>query len=74
MQHTEPMSPDRPLADESYAFWTIFLLSFGLLYVIAMLARVIGMHWRDYLPGAESASSMGEGVKAAVYTFMSHII
>jgi hypothetical protein len=32
------------------------------------------MNWRELLPGAESASSMGQGVKAAVYTFMNHII
>jgi len=35
---------------------------------------VIGLHWRELLPGAENATGMVQGVKAAVYTFMSHII
>ena len=74
MQHTEPLNTDRSSADESNAFWTIFLLAYGVLFVVALLARTMGMHWRDFLPGAASASSLSEGVKAAVYTFMSHII
>jgi len=74
MQHTDLLSSDRPAVDESHAFCTIFVLAFGVLFVVAVLARTLGMHWRDYLPGAESSSSMSEGVKAAVYTFMSHII
>ena len=74
MQHTKPLDDDHPFADESTAFWTIFLLAYSLLFAVALLARVVGIHWREYLPGAESANSMSEGVKAAIYTFMSHII
>jgi light-harvesting complex 1 beta chain len=32
-----------------------------------------GWHWRSWLPGAEGVKSMTGGVKAAVYTFMSHL-
>jgi light-harvesting complex 1 beta chain len=74
MQHTKPLDDNHPFADESTAFWTIFLLAYSLLFAVALLARVAGIHWREYLPGAESANSMSEGVKAAIYTFMSHII
>jgi len=74
MQHTEPLNTDRSSADESNAFWTIFLLAYGVLFVVALLARTMGMHWRELLPGAENAPGMVAGVKAAVYTFMSHII
>jgi light-harvesting complex 1 beta chain len=74
MQHTSFHRGERPLGDDSIAFKTIFLLAFGLLFVVVMLARLGGMSWREWLPGAESASSMGQGVKTAVYTFMNHII
>jgi len=74
MQNTTSHRGDRPLNDDSVAFKTIFLLAFGLLFLVVMLARLGGMSWREWLPGAESASSMGQGVKTAVYTFMNHII
>ena len=74
MQHTSSHRGERSLNDDSFAFKTIFLLAFGLLFVVAMFARMGGMNWRELLPGAEGASSMGQGVKAAVYTFMNHII
>jgi light-harvesting complex 1 beta chain len=74
MQHTPLLEDDRSLANESEAFWTIFLLAFSLLFVIVLLAKLVGVHWRDFLPGAEDAKSISQGVKAAVYTFMSHII
>jgi len=32
------------------------------------------VHWKSWLPGAESTTNVFAGVKAAVYTFMSHII
>jgi len=74
MQHTTFHRSDRSATDDSYAFKTIYLLAFSLLFVVAMLARMGGVNWREWLPGAESASSLGEGVKSAVYTFMNHII
>ena len=74
MQNTTYLNEDHPRADESQAYWTIFLISFGLLFVFVVLAKLAGVHWRDLLPGAENAKSMSDGVKAAVYTFMSHII
>jgi hypothetical protein len=40
---------------------------------IAVFAQVLGWHWRSWLPGAEGVKSMTGGVKAAVYTFMSHL-
>lgn len=74
MQHTTTERGDRLATDDSYAFKAIFLLAFSLLFVVAMLARLGGVNWREWLPGAESASSLGEGVRSAVYTFMNHII
>jgi light-harvesting complex 1 beta chain len=74
MSFTSTQRSERHVSDDSFAFKTIFLLAFGLLFMVAMFARLGGMNWRELLPGAESASSMGQGVKAAVYTFMNHII
>lgn len=74
MPHTSPMHEDLSPANESVTFWSIFLLAFGLLFVVVLLAKLVGLHWRELLPGAENAPGMVAGVKAAVYTFMSHII
>lgn len=74
MQHTPLLEEDRALAHESQAFWTIFLLAFAFLFTVVLLAKLVGMPWREILPGAEHAKGLGQGVKAAVYTFMSHII
>ena len=74
MQHTPLLEDDHAPAHESQAFWTIFLLAFVLLFTVVLLAKLVGMPWREILPGAEHAKGIGQGVKAAVYTFMSHII
>ena len=74
MQNTPHLQEDFSPANESSAFWVIFLLAFGLLFIVVLLAKLVGLHWRELLPGAENAPGMVAGVKAAVYTFMSHII
>jgi light-harvesting complex 1 beta chain len=62
------------LKEDSSAFAAIFVVGFALFLVIAVFAQVLGWHWRSWLPGAESVKSMTGGVKAAVYTFMSHLL
>ncbi len=74
MQHTPHLHEDLSPANESSAFWSIFLLAFGLLFIVVLLAKLVGLHWRELLPGAENATGMVQGVNAAVYTFMFHII
>ena len=74
MPHTPHLHEDLSPANESSAFWSIFLLAFGLLFIVVLLAKLVGIQWRELLPGAENAPGMVQGVKAAVYTFMSHII
>ncbi len=51
----------------------LFLLSFVFLLVIALAAQVLFLEWRTWLPGAEGEKSLIKGVKAGVYTFMSHL-
>ncbi len=74
MHNTPHLIEGHSRADESPAFWTIFLIGFGCLFAVVLLAKLVGVQWRELLPGAEDAKSMSQGVKAAVYTFMSHII
>jgi light-harvesting complex 1 beta chain len=62
------------LKEDSSAFAAIFVVGFAMFLFIAVLAQVLGWHWRSWLPGAESVKSMTGGVKAAVYTFMSHLL
>ncbi|MEY8878806.1 MAG: hypothetical protein AB9M60_20025 [Leptothrix sp. (in: b-proteobacteria)] len=54
--------------------YLIFALSFVVLLVIALTGQLLGWHWRTWLPGAEGVKSILGGVKAGVYTFMSHIL
>jgi light-harvesting complex 1 beta chain len=55
------------------AFFLIFAPAFVVLLAIALVGQTLGMQWRSWLPGAESVKSVTGGVKAAVYTFMSHL-
>lgn len=58
---------------DSVSFYTLFTVSFVLFAAIAVVGMVFGCPWRSWLPGAEGVKSMTGGVKAAVYTFMSHL-
>lgn len=62
------LKKDRP------AFFVIFVVGFAAFLAIAMVGQALGWQWRAWLPGAESVKSMTGGVKAAVYTFMSHLL
>ncbi len=52
----------------------LFGLSFAVFLAIALTGQLFGLPWRTWLPGAEGVGSVFGGVKAAVYTFMSHLI
>jgi light-harvesting complex 1 beta chain len=73
MAGINPSARPQLLKKDSSAFAAIFVVGFALFLVIAVFAQVLGWHWRTWLPGAESVKSMTGGVKAAVYTFMSHL-
>ncbi|MEK0416699.1 MAG: hypothetical protein RI949_705 [Pseudomonadota bacterium] len=74
MSHTDHARVSRSSSEVPRGFMSIFLLAFGLLFVVAVLGRLVGLQWRDLLPGAENSDGISDGVKAAVYTFMSHLI
>jgi light-harvesting complex 1 beta chain len=51
----------------------VFWVGFTVFLVIALIAQGLAMRWRDWLPGAEGEKSLIDGVRAAVYSFMSNI-
>jgi len=61
-------------AEDSLAFWMIFAPVFVIFLIASVIASVIGMQWRSFLPGAENSKGFIEGVSSAVYTLMSYII
>lgn len=60
--------------DDKLAFVLIFVPCFVLLFSVAVAGQLVGLHWKAWLPGAENMTNLIAGVKASVYTFMSHII
>jgi light-harvesting complex 1 beta chain len=59
--------------NDTRTFAGIFVASFIVFLMIAIIAQTFTWHWRLWLPGAEGEKSLIGGVKAAVYTFMSHL-
>jgi light-harvesting complex 1 beta chain len=61
------------LKSDSKTFFTIFVVGFAVFLSIALVSQVLTWQWRTWLPGAEGEKSLVGGVRAAVYTFMSHL-
>jgi light-harvesting complex 1 beta chain len=74
MADTTIAATRRPEKANAVSFYGIFATGFMLFLVIALVAQAMGWQWRSWLPGAEGAKSLVGGVKAAVYTFMSHLL
>jgi light-harvesting complex 1 beta chain len=66
-------SPIGVKREDGHAFLVIFASAFLVFLAIALVGQTLGWHWRSWLPGAEGVKSVTGGVKAAVYTFMSHL-
>ena len=59
---------------DSVAFQCIFCLSFVTLLMVAVVAQLLLLPWRSWLPGAEAGKNLFGGVRAATYTLMSHLV
>jgi len=59
---------------ESRSFASIYAVSFVIILAIALVAQMLGWQWRSWLPGAEGIDSLYDGVKVAVYNFMSQLL
>ena len=73
MIHTDSANSKISAMNGSGGFWAIYALGFAVFLLIALFGQLLGWHWRTWLPGAEGVKSIFGGVKAAVYTFMSHL-
>jgi light-harvesting complex 1 beta chain len=51
----------------------LYVLSFVVVLLVALLAQLLLLKWRPWFPGSESEQSLIGGVRAGVYTFMSHL-
>ena len=74
MQNFSDVKSKHLLPGDSRTFFVIFAIGFALLFAVALLGQVLGLHWRSWLPGAENMKSLAAGVESGVYTFMSHIL
>jgi hypothetical protein len=54
-------------------FQGIFVVMFIAFFVMAVASMLFTQNWRTFLPGAEGARSMLDGVKTAVYTVISQL-
>ncbi len=59
--------------DRFTGFYSIFVASFIVFLVIALVAQLLALKWRPFFPGAEGERSLIGDVKGAVYTFMSYL-
>ncbi len=60
-------------AHEGMANEALFLMSFVVVLCVAIAAQLLFFKWRRWFPGAESERSLIKGVRAGVYTFLSHL-
>jgi uncharacterized membrane protein YedE/YeeE len=63
--------PHRPGSLEGFV--GTFLVMFIVFLVMAVASMLLAQNWRTFLPGAEGAHSMLDGVKRAVYTVISQL-
>jgi len=68
-----PMSDAQMVMEDRKSFLLLFVAAFVVFLAVALVGQTLGMQWRSWLPGAEGVKSVTGGVKAAVYTFMSHL-
>jgi light-harvesting complex 1 beta chain len=61
------------IQEDRKSFRLLFISAFVVFLAIALVGQTLGQPWRSWLPGAEGVKSVTGGVKAAVYTFMSHL-
>jgi light-harvesting complex 1 beta chain len=68
-----PIHPAQTHNEDRKSFLLLFVGAFVVFLAVALVGQTLGLQWRSWLPGAEGVKSVTGGVKAAVYTFMSHL-
>lgn len=56
--------------DEAKEFHRIFIMSFIIFVVIALIAHILVWQWRPWLPGPEGYTSIIAEAKAIAYTYI----
>ena len=59
--------------EEAKEFHGIFMTSFIVFTVVAIIAHFLAWQWRPWLPGPEGYASLTDGVNMAVSYITSHI-
>lgn len=72
MNRTIP-SPQALHAPEARAPAALYLPIFVVFLLIALVAQVLMLKWRSWLPGSEGHGSFLDNVRSSVYTVMSYI-
>ena len=70
MFHAQAVGAAKAGEKDSLRFGAIFAAAFLVLLCVALVAQLLTLQWRSWLPGAENEKSLVAGVKSAVYTFM----
>jgi len=73
MEQVSHLSHRMPHKGDEWAVHGLFAVLFMAFFAVALLAQVLLLDWRSWFPGAESSKTMTGGVRAAVYTLMSHL-
>jgi len=60
--------------DEAKEFHKIFMTSFIIFVLIAIVAHFLAWQWRPWLPGPEGYASLIDGVKVATSQLTSHFV
>jgi len=60
--------------NEAKEFHGIFVTSFMIFTVIAIIAHILAWNWRPWLPGSQGYASLLDGVKAAVNSFLPYLV
>jgi len=55
---------------EAKEFHSIFMTSFIIFLVIAIIAHILAWQWRPWLPGSQGYASIVDGVRAAATEFL----
>ena len=76
MMTSTSLVPDHPPTTKPQAHGAelaLLLPCFLFVMAVALAASLLGLKWRRWFPGAESEKSLFKGVRAGVYTFLSHL-
>ena len=73
MAHENVQRPIPNLGKPLDGLHLIFAATFVVFLMLAVAGKLLNWNWRTWLPGAEGARSMWDGVTSAVYSVISHL-